>query len=658
MMNNWTSKHKPAVSVIMPTFLQSAFIRQAIDSLLDQRFQDWELMVINDGSPDDTEDTIKPYLVDERIRYYKFDQNRGLGAALNYGLGKAQAEFIAYLPSDDIYYRDHLSELYDLLTKRTDVFLAYSGVRHHYNRFSQGKISSTTLQLVQVMHRRSAHRWMEREELVTDDLDRMFWSQLHAGGNFAGTNSITCEWVEHPEQRSKQLKEPEGGINKYRQRYKVRVPLRFHTTVGNYIDEVEHYRRFRERPDTPVSKDGLKIVLAGELAYNPERVLALEERGHKLYGLWMPDPYWYNTVGQLPFGHVTDIPTENWVDAVKKIQPDVIYGLLNWQTVPFAHRIMNENPGIPFIWHFKEGPFICREKGTWKELVELYQFSDGQIYCSVEMQDWFETVIPGISNREYTLILDGDLPKKDWFTDKRSRLVSEGDGEIHTVVPGRPIGLHPQNVVELAENNIHLHFYGDFVHGQWLEWIEKTMRLAPGYIHLHRQVDQEDWVSEFSKYDAGWLHFFESKNKGEIRRSDWDDLNIPARLSTLISAGLPLLQRDNADSIVATQSLARTHNIGFFFKTMSELREQLKDENRTQKIRSNVWRLREEFTFDYHVDRLIQFFQKVIDRRTLRSHRNGSAFIFPLDTKREEKINEDLSASDISMADHDVIAGD
>ena len=64
----------------------------------------------------------------------------------------------------------------------------------------------------------------------------------------------------------------------------------------------------RERPDTPRSDDGLKILLVGELAYNADRVLALEEQGHKLYGLWMPNPYWYNTVGPLPFGHVEDLP--------------------------------------------------------------------------------------------------------------------------------------------------------------------------------------------------------------------------------------------------------------------------------------------------------------------------------------------------------------
>ena len=127
-------------------------------------------------------------------------------------------------------------------------------------------------------------------------------------GDFAATGAVTCEWVDHPHQRHKIIREPIGGINPYRQRYGVAEPLRFHTSVGNRIDEVAQYRRFRERPATPRAADGLKILLVGELAYNADRVLALEERGHRLYGLWMRDPYWYNTVGPLPFGHVTDLP--------------------------------------------------------------------------------------------------------------------------------------------------------------------------------------------------------------------------------------------------------------------------------------------------------------------------------------------------------------
>jgi glycosyltransferase involved in cell wall biosynthesis len=609
------SEVRPRVSVLMPTFDQGHFIRRALDSLYAQTLTDWELVIVDDGSPDETCDVIRPYLADARIHYHRFPYNRGLGVALNYALTHACAPLIAYLPSDDVYYADHLLTLVDCLEGHTDAVLAYSGVRHHYNRSSPRQIEGYPLQLVQAMHRRTDDRWVEREEYITDDLERMFWAKLRHRGSFVGTGHLSCEWVDHPLQRHKVVQEPVGGINPYRVRYGVKHPLRFHTSVGNRIDEVERYRRFRERPDTPRAADGLKILLVGELAYNADRVLALEERGHKLYGLWMRDPYWYNTVGPLPFGHVEDLPRLGWREAVQQLQPDVMYALLNWQAVPFAHEVLMNNPGVPFIWHFKEGPFICLEKGTWPKLIDLYTHADGQIYSSPEMRDWFNTVVPRLTSHRPSLVLDGDLPKRDWFTSARARRRSTMDGQIHTVVPGRPIGLHPWTVGELAHEGIHLHFYGDFTHGQWLTWIEKAQRLAPDHLHLHQHVDQEQWVFEFSQYDAGWLHFVESENEGDIRRANWDDLNYPARIATLVVAGLPLLQRDNQSAVVATQTLARQLDLGLFFSDVEELGKQLRDEARMARLRDNVWQQRDSFMFDYHADRLVDFFRQVIQER-------------------------------------------
>jgi len=600
----------PLVTVLMPTYDHQQFIARAIESLLGQSFEDWELLILDDGSPDNTAAVVESYIREPRIRYHRCEKNQGLGAALNCGFDLSRSPYLAYLPSDDVYYRDHLSSLVSILDSEPQTVLAYSGVRHHYNRNAEGKIDGYSLQLVQVLHRRAAGRWLERGELVTDDLERMFWNKLGSAGQFRGTGRVTCEWVDHPGQRHKLLREPEGGINPYRVHFKIKEPLRFHTSVGNRIDEVEHYRRFRERPDTPAAPDGLRILMVGELAYNPERVLALEERGHKLFGLWMPRPHWYNTVGPLPFGHVEDLPSDDWKRAVRKVKPDVIYALLNWQAVPFVHYVMEENPAIPFVWHFKEGPFICLEKGSWTQMVDLYKRSDALIYSSPEMKAWFHTLIPETRDQR-ALVLDGDLPKSDWFNQPRSPLLSEREGEFHTVVPGRPIGLHPETVAELAKARVHLHFYGDFTHGQWLKWIDRARGLAPGYLHLHNQVDQADWVSEFSQYDAGWLHFFKSENDGEMTRANWDDLNYPARMATCAAAGLPMLQRRNTGAIVATQNLIRDMGLGLFFDNMAELGSQLADQPRMQKIRDNVWRQRQAFTFDYHADRLVNFFRQV-----------------------------------------------
>jgi hypothetical protein len=603
----------PRVSVLIPTFEQAHFIRRALESLCAQSFTDWEAVIVDDGSLDHTLEAVAPWLADERIRYLRMARNGGLGAALNAGFDQTNAPLVAYLPSDDVWYREHLAQLVACLEAAPHAVLACSGVRHHYNRSAPAHIPGSWPQLVQCMHRRTADRWTERAELESDDLDRLFWRRLRAYGDVIATGNVTCEWVDHPAQRHKLMQEPLGGINPFRQHYRVTQPLRFHTSVGNAVDEVGQYRRLRERPDTPLRATGLKILLVGELAYNADRVLALEEQGHALYGLWMRKPYWYNAVGPMPFGHVEDLPQENWREAIMRVQPDLIYGLLNWQAVPFAHQVLMATPGIPFVWHFKEGPFICLEKGSWRQLLDLYRYADGRIFCSPEMRDWFDTVVPGLSQSRPSHVLDGDLPKRDWFDGLNVPLLSATDGEPHTVVPGRPIGLHPHTVEELARNGVHLHFYGDFTQGQWRDWIDRVRVLAPRHLHLHANVDQANWVEEFSRYDAGWLHAFSSQNRGELRRANWDDLNYPARIATLAAAGLPMIQRANPDAVVATQALAQRMGIGLFYETVGELAEQLRDHAHMQRVRDRVWGQRDQFCFDTHVPALVAFFRTVIE---------------------------------------------
>jgi len=622
-----TRERGPRVSVLMPTFNQAQFICRALESLINQTMTQWELVIVDDGSPDNTRQLVEPYLADSRIHYHRLASNQGLGAALNHALTWTAVPLIAYLPSDDIYYRGHLASLIDLLDTHTEAVLAYSGVRHEWwvpgtrqyaNKSSLGLVEGHPLQLVQVMHRHTDDRWIERDELVTDDLDRMFWAKLRDRGEFVGTNQISCQWVSHPEQRHKVIQEPAGGINPYRSRYHAKHPLRFHASTGDPIDEVEHYRRFREREDTPLAADGLKILFVGELSFNPERVLALEERGHKLYGLWSSNVQWLNTIGPLPFGHVEDLPQEGWREAVQRLKPDVIYALLNWNTVPFAHQVLTNNPGIPFVWHFKEGPFDCIVNGTWSQLLDLYTLSDGQIYGNPETRDWFRSVSPNIIDNGHSFVLDGDLPKRDWFTLERSPRLSEIDGKIHTVLPGGPEGLHPSTVAQLAQLDIHLHSYGDFHRGYFGSWVKEVQQVAPNHLHLHPRVGHLHWVSELSKYDAGWLHIFKSENAGDLHQANWRDLNYPARMPTLVSAGVPLIQFDNAGTIVAIQSLARKLDIGIFYKDIEQLGEQLHNKERMARLQNNVWHQREKFTFDYYADSLIDFFRQAIKRRGLR----------------------------------------
>ncbi len=245
-------------------------------------------------------------------------------------------------------------------------------------------------------------------------------------------------------------------------------------------------------------------------------------------------------------------------------------------------------------------------------MVDLHTRSDGQIYSTPELRDWFNTVVPGCTDHGRTMVLDGDLPKREWFEGVPSPRLSDTDGDFHTVVPGRPIGLHPGLLRELAAERIHLHFYGDLQHRDWGPWVEEGQRVAPGYLHLHSHVGTSQWVSELSRYDAGWLHFQKSDNEGNLGSAFWDDLNYPARMATLMAAGLPFLQYDNEGAIVATQTIARRLDIGIFCKNMAELGAQLRDSKRMAQLRSNIARHRCLFTFDHHADDLVAFFRRVI----------------------------------------------
>jgi hypothetical protein len=469
-------------------------------------------------------------------------------------------------------------------------------------------------QLVQVLHKKTNDKWIERKTLVTDDLKIMFWNNILKTGKAVPTQTITCEWVNHPQQRHKIIQETlSGGIHTYKSYYKVNEPIVFHSSVGNYIDEISLYKSFRKPNKTITGNNSngkLKILIVGELAYNAERIYALEEYGHKLYGLWITTPEFYNTVGPLPFGNLEDIPLEHWNERVEEIKPDIIYALLNYQVIPLAHHVMLSNTGIPFVWHFKEGPFYALQYGVWKELIELYTNSDGQIFINQEIKDWFSQFL---SLDTPTYILDGDLPKKEWFIEKKIDLLSDTDGEIHTVVPGRPFGINSDDLASFAAQKIHLHFYGEFFQTSWKGWTEIAVKVAGNYVHTHGNCRADQWASEFGKYDAGWLHTFDSNNDGELIRATWNDLNYPARMSTLAAAGLPMIQKCNLGHTVATQNLTKQLDIGLFFNEFEELAVCFNDEKRRKEIRENAWKHRYLFSFDYHVKELTDFFYKVID---------------------------------------------
>ena len=610
----------------MPTFNQSAFIRRAIDSLLRQTHRCWELVIVDDGCTDDTYRVVADLLTDERIRYFRDDGNHGLGHALNRGLDAARYDLVAYLPSDDFYYPEHLSILLAAFDEHPEFFLVYSGMRYETNDslFRSPDLETATtrrgysLQLVQVMHRRTARRWLTRSEYVTEDLWQMFWERISEEGVFGMTGKMTCFWTQHPHQRCRLISERYGGgLNKYRQYYNVKTPIRMRVSKQKFIDEERLYAGFRERK--PLCDRPLKILLVGELAYNPERIYALEEAGHRLYGLWDTSPQFsFSTVGPIPFGHIEDVPFDGWQQRVYEIRPDVIYAMLNFGSVPFAYNVLRQCPDIPFVWHFKEGPHLCMRQGNFEKLIWLYRNASGRIFLNEQVREWFMQFLP--PSDAPTMCMDGDLPKKTAFKNCFSPKLSDGDGAIHTVVTGRMIGIDGAQLAWLASHDIHVHLYTENYFDDRERENTGRYRIAPHHFHVHPHVAADRWTEELSRYDAGWLHCAASRNHGNMLYACWDDFNIPARVSTYAAAGLPLIVPDNTGHTVATNAIAAETGIGIFYDSYETLEARLRQETRDRRHTAAMLRNRMLFCFDHYVPQLVELFRSAITYKQQNYH--------------------------------------
>ena len=603
----------------MPTYNQSAFIRRAIRSVLVQTYSNWELIIINDGCTDDTEDYIKDYLADSRIRYMKNPENKGIGYAINQGLDIAQYDHIAYLPSDDYYYDCHLNCIKNAFEKSEDIFLvrttASSKVRDSFLKeektITNGLFDRYCLQLVQTSHRKTSERWRTRDEWVTNDYFDLFWRNLVDKGEFVMIEDTTCYWTNHPQQYHKLVSETyKGGLNIYRQYYNIKQPIKMKVSSLKFIDEEKQYNSFLIHRTISHSDSPLKILILGELGYNGERILAFEERGHKLYGLWTKRPeFSFSGVGPMPFGNITDINYEKWASEIKEIKPDIIYATQSSEVVPLAYAVHKQFPDIPFILHIKEGPFKSIRSGTWSKLIELLNNSDGAVFINQEIKSWYEQFMP---EKKSYIIVDGDMPKIDCFTDEFSPLLSEQDGEVHTVCPGRIVGVTQDNVLTLANHGVHVHLY---IENYYKDSKKTKNNLMSDYFHVHQNCTAGQWVKEFSKYDAGWLHCFDSQNDEKIEKFNWDDMNIPSRLNTLAAAGLPMITKRNAGHTVVMRSVVEKYDMGVLFDDFNELAVLLKDKARLKKMRENVLKNRYVFSFDYHVDNLIDFFREVVETK-------------------------------------------
>lgn len=118
-------KALPNVSVIIPTYNRAHLIMQSIESVLAQTYPQYEIIIIDDGSTDNTQEVLKGLIDGEKVRYI-WQENKGESAARNHGIRQAQGQYIAFLDSDDLWVSEKLEKQVDCLEKHPDAGLVQS----------------------------------------------------------------------------------------------------------------------------------------------------------------------------------------------------------------------------------------------------------------------------------------------------------------------------------------------------------------------------------------------------------------------------------------------------------------------------------------------------------------------------------------------------
>lgn len=114
------------VSIILPTYNRAHSIRRSIESIRRQTYPHWELLVVDDGSTDRTEEIVAEIAAsDARIHYYRQLQNRGVAAARNEGIRQARYDFIAFQDSDDVWKEEKLSKQMRVFDEKPRVGMVY-----------------------------------------------------------------------------------------------------------------------------------------------------------------------------------------------------------------------------------------------------------------------------------------------------------------------------------------------------------------------------------------------------------------------------------------------------------------------------------------------------------------------------------------------------
>lgn len=187
---------RPLVSVVMLTYKRADIVPAAIESILGQTFTDFEFIILNDGSPDNTDEVIKKYQKkDSRIRYYKNDKNRGIAYSRNRATTLARGKYVAIMDDDDISLPERIQKQSEFLEKNPEITVVSGQIRESIWPAVPGNPDELATKLIQMNNIGNANT-MYRRQFVKDHHieypnvsyaeDWYFWLEiLFSGGKFS-----------------------------------------------------------------------------------------------------------------------------------------------------------------------------------------------------------------------------------------------------------------------------------------------------------------------------------------------------------------------------------------------------------------------------------------------------------------------------------------
>jgi glycosyltransferase involved in cell wall biosynthesis len=254
------SPSSPFFSVIMPTWNRGLDVRKAVDSVLQQTYEDFELIIVDDGSDVPAAEALRE-VRDERVRCVRLDRNRGVAAARNEGIRQAKGEYLAFLDDDDEYLpqklaviRDTTAGGYDVVYHRMRIHFVEEGFSYinspyGYSTFRQLLLKNLLGSPSMVVLRRSACTAVGGfDEILPALEDYELWLRMaKAGFRFKYVDRVLTNYYRHTRRSSRSLllRSDIQAWELLHEKYRYAYDSLSRDEWAEHLQKIELYRAFR-----------------------------------------------------------------------------------------------------------------------------------------------------------------------------------------------------------------------------------------------------------------------------------------------------------------------------------------------------------------------------------------------------------------------------